>query len=78
MNKKREKEIKEIIENIRPYLNEDGGDIEFLKIDEDYVFVKLLGACAHCGFQDNTINYGILKMIQEKYPEIEGVINVEF
>ena len=78
MNKKIENEIKGIIDNIKPYLNEDGGDIEFLKIEENYVFVKLLGACANCGFQDNTINYGILKMIQEKYPEIEGVINVEF
>ena len=78
MNKKRENEIKRIIDDIKPYLNEDGGDIEFLKIEENYVFVKLLGACAFCGFQDNTINYGILKMIQEKYPEIERVINVEF
>ena len=78
MNEIREKNIKEIIENLRPYLNEDGGDIEFLKIDDNYVFVKLLGACAHCGFQDNTINNGILGLIQEKYPEIEGVINVEF
>ena len=70
--------IKKIIEDIRPYLNEDGGDIEFIKLDENYVFVKLFGACVHCGYQDNTINYGILRMIQEKYPEIEGVINVEF
>ena len=77
---KNEKEIKvrEIIENIRPYLNEDGGDIEFIKLDENYVFIKLLGACVHCGMQDNTINYGILKMIQEQFPEIIGVINVEF
>lgn len=78
MKKQKEKDIKEIIENIRPYLNEDGGDIEFIKLDENYVFVKLFGACSHCGFQDNTINYGILGMINEKYPEIEGVINVEF
>lgn len=78
MEKEKETKIKEIINNIRPYLNEDGGDIEFIKLDENYVFVKLFGACVHCGLQDNTINYGILKMIQEKYPEIEGVINVEF
>lgn len=78
MEKEKENKIKEIINNIRPYLNEDGGDIEFIKLDENYVFVKLFGVCVHCGLQDNTINYGILKMIQEKYPEIEGVINVEF
>ena len=78
MEKEKENKIKEIINNIRPYLNEDGGDIEFIKLDENYVFVKLFGACVHCGLQDNTINFGILKLIQEKFPEIEGVINVEF
>lgn len=78
MKRKKENEIKQIIEDMRPYLNEDGGDIEFIKLDENYVFVKLYGTCLYCGMQDNTINYGILKMIQEKYPEIEGVINVEF
>jgi len=77
MNTK-ENEIKQIIENIKPYINEDGGDIEFIRLDENYVFIKLFGACTMCGFQDQTINYGILKMINEKYPEIEGVINVEF
>ena len=77
MNTK-ENEIKQIIENIKPYINEDGGDIEFIRLDENYVFIKLFGACVHCGLQDNTVNYGILKMIQEKYPDIEGVINVDF
>ncbi len=78
MKKDKESGIREIIDDIRPYINEDGGDVEFIKLDENYVFVKLFGACLHCGLQDNTINYGILKMIQEKYPEIEAVINVDF
>ena len=78
MEENKEKNIKKIIDDIRPYLNEDGGDIEYVKLDENYVFIKLFGACVHCGSQDTTINYGILRIIQEKYPEIEGVINVEF
>ena len=73
-----EEEIRKIIEDIKPYLNEDGGDVSFIKIEDNYVFLKLSGACAHCGFQDYTINNGILSLIQEKFPEIEGVINVEF
>ena len=73
-----ENEIKKIIDDIRPYINVDGGDIEFIKLDDNYVFVKLFGACVHCGFQDNTVNYGLLRIIQEKFPQIEGVINVEF
>ena len=72
-----EEKVKEVIENIRPYLNMDGGDIEFIKIDDGYVYIKLSGACQHCVFQDNTINDGIEQMIKEEVPEIKGVINLE-
>jgi Fe-S cluster biogenesis protein NfuA len=68
--------IKELLEDIRPYLNMDGGDISFVKYENEYVYVKLLGACAHCIAQDETINDGILFMLQEEIPEIKGVINV--
>ncbi len=74
----KEKKIKELINNIKPYINEEGGDIEFIRLEDNYVFIKLTGACAYCGFQDDTINNGILKMFQEEIPEIEGVINVDF
>ena len=59
--------IKSIIDDLKPYINNDGGDIEFVKLDENYVFIKLFGACVHCGGQDNTVNYGILKMIQGRF-----------
>ena len=60
--------IKELIEQIKPYLNMDGGDIEFIKYEENYVYVKLYGACQNCGYQDVTI--------KSEIPEVEGVINV--
>lgn len=69
--------IKETIENIRPYLNMDGGDIEFIKYEDGYVYIKLTGACQHCMYQDNTINEGIEEMLKNEVPEIKGVINVE-
>lgn len=72
-----EEKIKEVIENIKPYLNMDGGDIEFIKYDEGYVYVKLMGACKDCMYQDYTINDGIEEMIKNEIPEIKGVINVE-
>lgn len=72
-----EKDIIEIINDLRFYLNADGGDIEFIKYEEDYVYVRLFGACSHCGFQDVTLNDNILLVIQERYPEVKGVINVE-
>ncbi len=72
-----EKIIKELIEETRPYLNADGGDIEFIKYEDNYVYIKLFGACINCGYQDYTINDGILEMIQEKIPNVKGIINVE-
>ncbi len=75
--KSNEEIIKSIIEDIRPYLNSDGGDIEFIKYEDNYVFVKLYGACSHCGFQDFTLNDNILEIIKEQIPEVISVINVE-
>jgi len=71
-----ENKIKEMIEQIRPYLNMDGGDIEYLKYEDNIVYIKLLGACTDCLMQDNTINEGLLSMFQEEVPEIKGIINV--
>ena len=69
--------IKEVINDIKPYLNNDGGDIEFIKYEDNYIYVKLFGACSHCGYQDHTLNNGILELIKEKVPEAIGIINVE-
>jgi len=71
-----ETKIKEMIENIRPYLNMDGGDIEYIKYEDNIVYIKLLGACTDCLMQDNTINDGLLTMFQEEVPEIKGIINI--
>lgn len=71
-----ENKIKEVIENIRPYLNMDGGDIEFIKYEDGYVYIKLSGACQNCAYQDFTINEGIEEMIKNEIPEIKGVINI--
>lgn len=71
-----EEKIKELIDNIRPYLNMDGGDIEYVKYENNYVYIKLNGACTNCLLQDNTINDGLLTMFQEEIPEIKGIINI--
>ena len=72
-----ENQIKEIIDDMRPYLNADGGDIDFIKYDNGTAFIRLTGACAHCGFQDSTLQDSILKSLQEEIPEIKEIINVE-
>lgn len=69
--------INEVIDDIKPYLNSEGGDIEFIKYEDDYVYVKLFGACSHCGYQDYTLNDNIYELIKEKIPNCKGIINVE-
>lgn len=70
-------QIKEIINSIRPYINMDGGDIEFIRYEDNYVFVKLTGACVECGLIDSTINDSLANTLQSEIPEIKGVINVD-
>ena len=72
-----EAKIKELIEKMKPYINMDGGNIEFVKYEDNYVFIKLSGACANCLYQDNTINDNLLEMFKSEIPEIKGIINVE-
>lgn len=82
VKKKKEKEsdVEKIIATInqlRPYLNSDGGDIEYIKYEDGYVYVKLYGACAACAFQDYTLQDNISEALKEIVPSIKGVINVE-
>ncbi len=68
-----EEKIKEIIEEMRPYLNSDGGDIEFIKYEDGIVYVKLTGACSGCAHRNTTISNVILNLLQEELPEIKEV-----
>ncbi len=71
-----EEKIKEMIEQMRPYINMDGGDITFIKYEDKYVYVRLSGACSDCIGIDITLNNNLLSYFQSEIPEIEGVINV--
>lgn len=78
MNQKKnniEDQIKEILDTLRPYLNMDGGDVEFIKYENKIVYVRLTGACQACLFSDETIKNGLYETIKESIPEVEGVIN---
>lgn len=75
--KKNEKRIKEIIDSIRPYLVGDGGDIEYVKYEDNIVYVRLTGACANCSIIDMTLKDGIESTIIEEVPEVKAVINIQ-
>ena len=72
-----ENKIKAAIEVIRPALQRDGGDIEFVEYtDEKIVKVRLKGHCAGCPSAQQTLQSIVFKILKESYPEIEGVENV--
>jgi len=68
-----EAKVKEIIEKIRPLLQQDGGDVEFVKMENNKVYVKLRGACAGCPGAIMTLKMGIEKRIKQEVPTIESV-----
>ncbi len=68
-----EEKVKEVIDDIRPFLMNDGGNIELIKIEDNIVYVALQGACRGCALIDYTFAEGIEKIILEKVPEVKGV-----
>lgn len=76
MKLEQEQKIIDIIERLRPYLISDGGDIEFVKYEDNVVYVRLTGACANCHMIDVTLKDGIEAAIQEEVPEVEEVVNL--
>lgn len=72
-----EKKINEVLERIRPYLENDGGNLEYIKFEDGIVYIKLLGACAGCSMIDITLKDGIEAMLMDEIPEVLGVTRVE-
>lgn len=70
------KEIMKVLDKVRPYLNSEGGDLEFVKFEEGIVYVRMMGACQDCGALDSTLTDGIEALLMEYVPEVIGVKNV--
>lgn len=71
-----EKKIIDVIDNLRPFLINEGGDIEFVKYENNKVYIKMGGACSNCMMLDITLKDGIENAIKEEVHEVEEVINV--
>ena len=65
-----------LIDKMRPFLIGDGGNIEFIKYENNIVYVKLTGACAGCSMIDITLKEGIEEMITTEIPEVIEVRNI--
>lgn len=73
-----EQQIKKILNKIRPYLNSEGGDLEYLGFKDGIVYVRMLGACMDCGALDLTLKDGIEAILVESLPEVIGVKNLAY
>ena len=74
--KNEEQLIIEIIDHLRPFLINDGGNIEFIKYEDNKVYVKMLGACSNCMILDSTLKDVIEAAIKSEIPTVEEVINL--
>ena len=72
-----EQKIIEALQTIRPILQRDGGDIEFVELTEDMIVkVRLQGHCAGCPGAQMTIKGVVERILKESYPEIQAVESV--
>jgi len=71
-----EMQVKEILHKVRPYLQRDGGDVNFVMFEDGIVYVEMLGACVGCGALDSTLKDGIEAILLEEVPGIIGVENI--
>ena len=72
-----EEQIKNALENVRPSLQADGGDVEFVSVDEEgVVSVKLTGACGNCPRAHITLKMGIENYSKNEIPEVNSVVGV--
>ncbi len=70
--------VEKALDEIRPYLQTDGGDISLLSIEDDkLVKVKLEGACVGCSVNQMTLKSGVEMTIKKYVPQIEKVVNID-
>ncbi len=68
-----EEKVKKLLDAIRPGIQMDGGDVEFVEIKNNIVYVRLVGACDGCPMAQLTLKEGIERFIKKEMPEIEAV-----
>ena len=69
--------VMEALESIRPFLNNDGGDIELVDVVDNKVLVKLQGNCQGCPMSFSTMKLGVENTIKQFAPSIKEVVSVE-
>jgi Fe-S cluster biogenesis protein NfuA len=68
--------VEEILNQIRPILVRDGGNVELVDVNDGVVEVKLTGACAGCAMSTMTLKMGIERILKQEVPEVKEVVAV--
>jgi|TARA_B100001093_G_scaffold226154_1_gene216723 Fe-S cluster biogenesis protein NfuA len=71
------KKVQEALNEIRPFLESDGGNIELVSIIDDVVKVKLLGNCVSCSVNQMTLKNGVEMTVKKHAPQIQKVVSIE-
>jgi len=73
-----EEQVKTALDNVRPSLQADGGDVEFVSASEDgVVSVKLTGACGSCPMAQMTLKMGVESYLKKEIPQVSSVVAVQ-
>ena len=70
-----EKRIIEVLDKVRPYLQNDGGNVTYIRYEDGVVYVKLEGACSNCPMAIMTLEDGIENALTTEIPEVVKVVN---
>ena len=71
-----DKNVIEVLNEILPYIEADGGWLEYVETEEGYVKVRLGGACSTCAMSSQTLKMGIEKKLMMEIPDVKGVVQV--
>ena len=70
-------QVEKVLEEVRPLLKGDGGDVELVEVVDGVVKVKLTGACMGCQMSNMTLKNGIERILKQELPEIKEVVAVD-
>jgi Fe-S cluster biogenesis protein NfuA len=70
-------QIEDVLDQLRPNIQMDGGDVSFVKFENNIVYIKMHGACVGCPAASYTLKLGIEEAIKERVPDVLEVIAIE-
>ena len=71
------RKVKNVLDQVRPYLQQDGGDVNFVELTDDNVVMVELTGCGSCPYSTMTLKNGIETVMKKAIPEIKAVEQVE-